>query len=63
MSCKNCEKRVLGCHSTCEEYLAYKKSVGEVKEKRREARQYHIYMSERFKQMQKEERWHHKNKK
>ena len=22
--CKNCEKRKLGCHATCEEYLAYK---------------------------------------
>lgn len=22
--CKNCTKRVLHCHSTCEEYLVYK---------------------------------------
>ena len=32
--CKNCEKRQLGCHATCEEYQAfedYKKKTSEEK--------------------------------
>lgn len=31
--CKNCEERVLGCHSVCEKYLKFKKDAQEEKEK------------------------------
>ena len=29
--CKNCDKRQVGCHSSCEEYIAFKKYLDEVK--------------------------------
>ena len=32
MSCLNCEKRHVGCHSPCEEYAKYKKNSTEQKE-------------------------------
>lgn len=25
--CLNCEDRILGCHSTCEKYIAYKNEI------------------------------------
>lgn len=31
--CKDCEKRYVGCHSSCEEYLAFKKDQREYNEK------------------------------
>ena len=31
--CKNCKKRVVGCHATCEEYQKYKNDLEERKEK------------------------------
>lgn len=31
--CLNCERRQVGCHSTCEDYLQYKAAVAEAKEK------------------------------
>lgn len=30
-SCKDCEKRCVGCHSICEEYLAQKAEYDKVK--------------------------------
>ncbi|MFI3254882.1 MAG: hypothetical protein R3Y63_11210 [Eubacteriales bacterium] len=33
MSCKDCTKRVLHCHSTCSDYLAFKQSQAEIKAK------------------------------
>lgn len=36
MSCKDCEKRTLGCHSTCEEYIQFRKERDEMLNKKRE---------------------------
>ena len=32
MSCLNCEKRHVGCHSSCEEYSEFKRNFSEKKE-------------------------------
>lgn len=32
--CQGCEKRYLGCHSTCEDYKAFKETVKTVKKKK-----------------------------
>lgn len=32
--CKNCTDRVVGCHSTCEKYLAFQKERELVREKK-----------------------------
>ena len=32
MSCLNCEKRHVGCHSSCEKYAEFKKNFMEQKE-------------------------------
>ena len=37
--CKGCENRVVGCHSTCEEYRKYKKHVDELREENRKQSQ------------------------
>lgn len=37
--CKGCENRVVGCHSTCEEYRKYEKHMEEVKEENRKQNQ------------------------
>ena len=29
--CRNCDKRQVGCHSSCEDYIAFKNYLGEVK--------------------------------
>jgi hypothetical protein len=31
--CKNCEKRYIGCHSTCDEYITYRAAKDEENEK------------------------------
>ena len=36
LKCKGCLKRKVGCHATCESYLAWKKEHDELKEKQRE---------------------------
>ena len=33
--CKNCGKREVGCHSTCEAYITFSKEMEELKKKRR----------------------------
>jgi len=33
-SCKGCEKRVPGCHGSCEEYKAFRKQQDEINKKR-----------------------------
>ena len=41
--CKNCEKRTLGCHSSCKDYMEYKAEVERIKAVRgwdREQQQY-----------------------
>lgn len=43
MTCKDCQKRKVGCHSTCKEYLREKEARKKVKEKQnaeKEAREY-----------------------
>lgn len=32
-SCKDCDKRVLGCHSTCADYISYKKELEDERKK------------------------------
>ena len=34
--CFNCQKRCEGCHSSCEDYKAYRSELSEIKEKCRE---------------------------
>ena len=39
--CKECEKRVIGCHSKCEEYIKYKtEAANKEKERRRKKAEY-----------------------
>lgn len=33
--CKDCKDRVLGCHSKCEKYIAFKKEMAKEKEDKR----------------------------
>ena len=39
MSCLNCEKRHVGCHSSCEEYAEFKKNFMEQKEVKRKQKE------------------------
>ena len=39
MPCKDCEKRTLGCHSTCEEYIRISKERREMLDKIHEEQQ------------------------
>lgn len=34
--CLNCQKRHLGCHSTCKEYKAFKEQLESIHEKKKE---------------------------
>lgn len=52
--CKDCEERVLGCHSNCKKYLKFKKDTQEEKDKiiagklaEQQQRSYLSYQSER----------------
>lgn len=36
MPCKDCEKHTPGCHSTCEEYIQFRKERDEMLNKKRE---------------------------
>lgn len=38
--CKDCDHRVLRCHSTCEEWIKYSAEVNELKQKKRQAKLY-----------------------
>lgn len=35
--CKDCEERIVGCHGSCERYLAYRKDVSQIQERRAQA--------------------------
>lgn len=39
MSCLNCEKRRVGCHSSCEEYAEFKRHFSEQKEIKRKQKE------------------------
>lgn len=39
MSCFNCEKRHVGCHSSCEEYAEFKRNSSEQKEIKRKQKE------------------------
>ena len=39
MSCLNCEKRHVGCHSSCEEYAEFKRNSLEQKEIKRKQKE------------------------
>lgn len=43
MSCKNCKKRVLNCHSTCSIYKDFKQKQEEIKEKQRDDKEFLSY--------------------
>ena len=38
--CLNCQDRVLGCHSTCREYLAFRKNRDELLEKKQKEKSF-----------------------
>ena len=40
MSCFNCEKRHVGCHSSCEEYAEFKRNSSEQKERKRKQKEH-----------------------
>ena len=49
--CKNCEKRELKCHSSCEEYKLYRAELDSINEKRRaynEKVSFEVYEKERM---------------
>lgn len=35
-TCKDCPKRHIGCHATCEDYIAFRKALDEENRKRHE---------------------------
>lgn len=39
-ACKDCEKRYIGCHATCEDYLSFKKEREEILAKMHEETSY-----------------------
>ena len=39
MPCLNCEKRHVGCHSSCEEYAEFKRNFSEQKEIKRKQKE------------------------
>lgn len=44
--CYGCKNRVLGCHSTCEDYKKYKKYIEQLKQKEMGEKMYHHYTQE-----------------
>ena len=42
--CKGCEKRYVGCHSTCEEYKEYRKEMDEQKQNKHLKREIEVYL-------------------
>lgn len=47
--CKDCARRVVGCHSTCEEYATYRQELAEMKEKIDQAKSFEKeYMAIRY---------------
>ena len=47
--CKNCTKRSLGCHESCQHYNTYKKDIETINRKRRTDLYYRDYILERNK--------------
>lgn len=41
--CKDCPNRVVGCHSTCEQYIKYKEEQESVRRSRRAESEKHVY--------------------
>ena len=57
MSCKNCTRRQVGCHATCEEYKKEKKERDAVKEKiRKERSKESLAISREFERIEKAKR-------
>lgn len=55
--CMDCEKRVLGCHSTCEEYIRQKSIVDDKRKQEQEWRNKHYdYLFEVRKKMAKKKK-------
>lgn len=48
MSCLNCSKRVLGCHSTCEEHQEYKAALKEQHDAKTQDKMYTDYKRQRI---------------
>ena len=45
--CKNCTKRNLGCHESCQDYNTYKKDMETINRKRRTELYYRDYILDR----------------
>lgn len=45
MKCKDCNKRTVGCHSTCPEYLEFKNMREQEHKLREQERDYNSYKS------------------
>lgn len=43
--CKGCEKRVVGCHAGCPDYISFTEKIKMVKEKERNDKLYSGYIS------------------
>ena len=57
MSCLNCEKRHVGCHSSCEEYAEFKRNFVEQKEiKRKQKERQNIVVNYIFESREKQRR-------
>jgi len=48
--CRNCSKRVLGCHSNCKDYIDWKKNIDAVNEKRRSIERSKYYGKKYYKE-------------
>lgn len=52
-SCKNCEDRHLGCHSTCKDYLRMQKEQDRIREERAKDSIVTDYFSDRARRVEK----------
>lgn len=48
-SCKNCKKRVVGCHADCPDYISFKEEVSNIRKKIHEDDAYVAHKKERRK--------------
>lgn len=55
--CKGCEKRYVGCHSTCEEYKEYRKGKDEEKQAKYNSREVEVYLARKTIKKRKRNKW------
>lgn len=46
--CKDCEDRMVGCHSVCQKYIDFKKESDERKARNKIKREYGYYLADKF---------------